>query len=317
MSKLLDDVRNTIRRKHYSIRTEKAYVGWIKRFILYHEKTHPKKMGVKEIESYLTHLAVDRNVASSTQNQALHAILFLYKQVLNIELDLEVDAVRAKKPKRLPTVLTKQEVKTVINLLSGNHRLMVKLLYGCGLRLMECVRLRVKDLDFGQKLVIVRDGKGMKDRVTMLPELLIQPLKEHLTHVKCIHEKDLADGYGAVYLPHALAEKYPNAPKDWIWQYVFPAPNLSIDPRSGIRRRHHFGERSVQRAVKKAADLSNIDKHVTCHTFRHSFATHLLEKGYDIRKIQELLGHKDLKTTMIYTHVMKKEKMDVDSPLDF
>lgn len=317
MSKLLDTVREEIRRRHYSIRTEKAYVRWIKRFIFFHHKKHPKIMGEKEIETFLTHLAVDRKVASSTQNQALHALLFLYRQVLDIELDMKINAVRAKKPKRLPTVLTREEVKKVITLLPAKHRLMAKMLYGCGLRVTECMRLRVKDIDFGQKLVLIRDGKGMKDRVTILPESLIMPLKEHLSHVKRIHEKDLADGFGMVYLPNALARKYPNAQKEWIWQYVFPAKKLSVDPRSGIKRRHHFGERSLQRAVANAGKQSKIDKHITCHIFRHSFATHLLERGYDIRKIQELLGHKDVKTTMIYTHVMNRDKLGVESPLDF
>jgi integron integrase len=317
MSKLLDTVREEIRRRHYSIRTEKAYVRWIKRFILFHHKKHPKIMGGKEIESFLTHLAIDRNVASSTQNQALQALLFLYRDVLDIDLDMEINAVRAKRPKRLPTVLTREEVKKVITLLPAKHRLMAKMLYGSGLRVIECVRLRVKDIDFGQKLVWVRNGKGMKDRVTMLPEPLIMPLKEHLSHVKRIHEKDVAEGFGMVYLPNALARKYPNAQKEWIWQYIFPAKKLSVDPRSGIKRRHHFGARSLQRAVRKAGKLSKIDKHITCHTFRHSFATHLLERGYDIRKIQELLGHKDVKTTMIYTHVMNQDKLGVESPLDF
>jgi integron integrase len=317
MSKLLDTVREEIRRRHYSIRTEKAYVRWIKRFILFHHKKHPKIMGGKEIESFLTHLAIDRNVASSTQNQALQALLFLYRDVLDIDLDMEINAVRAKRPKRLPTVLTREEVKKVITLLPAKHRLMAKMLYGSGLRVIECVRLRVKDIDFGQKLVWVRNGKGMKDRVTMLPEPLIMPLKEHLSHVKRIHEKDVAEGFGMVYLPNALARKYPNAQKEWIWQYIFPAKKLSVDPRSGIKRRHHFGARSLQRAVATAARQSKIDKHITCHTFRHSFATHLLERGYDIRKIQELLGHKDVKTTMIYTHVMNQDKLGVESPLDF
>ncbi|MCK4470914.1 MAG: integron integrase [Anaerolineae bacterium] len=298
------------------MRTEQAYVNWIKRYILFHDKRHPREMGAAEIEAFLTYLAVDRNVAASTQNQALSALLFLYRQVLKQDLVGSIDSVRAKRPKRLPTVLTKEETLRVIGFLSGTHQLMAKLLYGSGLRLMECVRLRVKDVDFAQRQIIVRDGKGMKDRVTMLPDVLIQRLREHLQHTRHIHEDDLAKGYGSVYLPFALERKYPNADREWLWQYVFPATRLSTDPRTGITRRHHINESSLQKAVRRAAKRAGIDKRVTCHTFRHSFATHLLEDGYDIRTVQELLGHKDVKTTMIYTHVLNRGPLAVRSPLD-
>ena len=315
-TKLLDQVREAIQVKQYSIRTEEAYVSWIKRYILFHNKRHPRDMGVPEIEAFLTYLAVDQNVAASTQNQALSALLFLYREVLKQELERPVDAVRAKQPKRLPTVMTKEETLKVIDSLSGTHQLMAKLLYGSGLRLMECVRLRVKDVDFAQHQIIVRDGKGMKDRVTMLPDRLVPSLQDHLRHVKLAHEDDLAEGYGSVYLPFALKRKYPHANREWIWQYVFPATKLSKDPRTGLIHRHHIDASALQKAVRKAARLARIDKHVTCHTFRHSFATHLLEAGYDIRTVQELLGHKDVKTTMIYTHVMNKGPYAVRSPLD-
>jgi len=314
--KLLDQVREAIRVKHYSIRTEEAYVNWIKRYILFHNKRHPREMGVSEIETFLTHLAVEGHVAASTQNQALSALLFLYREVLRIDLERPVDAVRAKQPKRVPTVLTREEVRKVIGFLSGTHQLMAKLLYGSGLRLMECVRLRVKDVDFAQHQLIVRDGKGMKDRVTMLPDVLIPLLQEHLRHVKRMHDDDITQGYGSVYLPFALERKYPNANREWIWQYIFPAVKLSRDPRSGAVCRHHLDESGLQKAVRKAAKRAGLSKRVTCHTFRHSFATHLLENGYDIRTVQELLGHKDVKTTMIYTHVMNRGPYAVRSPLD-
>lgn len=314
--KLLDRVRDAIRAKHYSIRTEEAYVSWIRRFILFHGKRHPKDMGAAEIEEYLTYLAMERNVAASTQNQALSALLFLYQNVLKQDLEHPIDAVRAKKPKRLPTVLTKGEAQQVLAALSGTHQLIAKLLYGSGLRLIESLRLRVKDIDFQQHQIIVRDGKGAKDRITVLPDSLVEPLRKHLRRVKMIHRQDLDDGYGAVYLPDALERKYPNANKAWIWQYVFPSSTLSKDPRSGIVRRHHLHESTVQRAVRKAVKLTRIDKHVTPHVFRHSFATHLLEDGYDIRTVQELLGHEDVKTTMIYTHVLNRGVLAVRSPLD-
>jgi integron integrase len=314
--KLLDLVRDVMRLNHYSRRTEDAYIDWIRRYILFHNKRHPQDMGVKEIEAFLTHLAVQRNVAASTQNQALSALIFLYRDVLQIELPGMIDAVRANKPKRLPTVLTKEEVRKILDCLMGTHQLMAKLLYGSGLRVMECLRLRVKDLDFERRQITVRDGKGMNDRVTMLPESLIPRLQEHLRHVKLIHEDDLAQGCGRVYLPFALAEKYRNAEREWIWQYVFPASKLSTDPRTGIVQRHHLDESVLQKAVRQAARLAGIPKRISCHTFRHSFATHLLENGYDIRTVQELLGHKDVSTTMIYTHVLNRGGLAVRSPLD-
>jgi integron integrase len=314
--KLLAQVRDAIRLKHYSIRTEESYVTWIKRFILFHHKRHPNEMAGAEIEAFLTHLAVQQQVAASTQNQALSALLFLYRNVLNRPLDLSIDAVRAKKPKRLPTVLTKEETLMVIAHLSGTQRLMAKLLYGGGLRLMECLRLRVKDLDFTPRQIIVRDGKGMEDRVTMLPESLIMPLQEHLSPVKRIHAQDVAQGVGPVYLPFALERKYPRAGRLWIWQYVFPSDRLAKDPRTGIIRRHHANESSLQKAVSQAGRTVGLNKRISCHTFRHSFATHLLQQGYDIRTVQELLGHKDVKTTMVYTHVLNRGGMAVRSPLD-
>jgi len=313
--KLLDRVRDALRLKHYSIRTVVSYVNWIRRYVLFHNKRHPNEMGSVEVEAFLTHLAVKENVAASTQNQALSALLFLYREVLKKDLG-PIDALRAKKPKRLPTVLTREEVRRVLGHLSGMHQLMAKLLYGSGLRLMECVRLRVKDLDFAQRAIIIRDAKDDQDRVTMLPESLIAPLQEHLLRVKRLHEEDLAKGYGAVYLPDALERKYPNANREWAWQYVFPSQRLSVDPRSGVVRRHHVDESGLQKAVREAARLAGIPKPVSPHTFRHSFATHLLENGYDIRTVQKLLGHKDVKTTMIYTHVLQRGGLAVRSPLD-
>lgn len=314
--KLLDQVRDLIRLKHYSLHTEEAYTDWIKRFILFHGKRHPQEMGSPEIEAFLTHLAVQQRVAAATQNQALCALLFLYREVLRQEVDAAIEAVRAKKPRRLPVVLTRDETNRVIRQLWGPHQLMAQLLYGSGLRLMECVRLRVKDLDFGQHQIIVRDGKGQKDRVTMLPASLIKPLQAHLVRVKALHHDDLAEGYGAVYLPFALERKYPNANREWAWQYVFPARERSADPRSGQIRRHHTDPTGLQKAVKRAVTKAGLTKPASCHTFRHSFATHLLEAGYDIRTIQELLGHKSVETTMIYTHVINRGGLGVRSPLD-
>ncbi len=314
--KLLDRVRDTIRRKHYSFRTEKSYVAWVRRYILFHNKQHPQVMGRSEIEAFLTYLAVNRKVSASTQNQAFSALLLLYRDVLNKDLDFPIDSVRAKRPKRLPTVLTKDEVLKVIGCLSGIPQLMAKLLYGSGSRLMECVRMRVKDIDFAQHQIIVRDGKGMEDRVTMLPASLVTPLNEHLQRVKLLYEKDLARGYGTVNLPFALERKYPNANREWVWQYVFPSARLSKDTRTGIVRRWHMSDRSLQKAVKTAARLTEINKRVGCHTFRHSFATHLLQNGYDIRTVQELLGHKDVKTTMVYTHVLNRGALAARSPID-
>ena len=314
--KLLDQVRDAIRVRHYSLRTEEAYVNWIRRFILFHGKRHPNEMGGAEIEAFLTHLAVEGHVAASTQNQALSALLFLYREVLHRELDAAINAVRARESQHLPEVLTKDEVRQVLAQLSGIYQLQAKLLYGSGLRLLECLRLRVKDLDFERRALIVRDTKGDEDRVTMLPDALIEPLREQLQRAKRLHEQDLARGYGAVYLPDALDRKYPNAAREWIWQYVFPSEQLSVDPRSGETRRHHLDESGLQRAVRQAAQRAGLDKRVTCHTFRHSFATHLLENHYDIRTVQELLGHKDVRTTMIYTHVLQRGGLAVRSPLD-
>ena len=315
--KLIQKIREIVRLKNYSIRTEQSYVGWIRRYILFHQKQHPKDMGAREIGAFLTHLAVEENVAASTQNQALSALLFLYNDVLEQDLKRDlIDAVRAKKPKRLPVVLTRDEAMAVLTALSGTSQLIARLLYGSGLRLIECLRLRVKDLDFAYRQVTVRDGKGQQDRVTVLPAILVDPLQEHLRRVRMIHQQDLDRGYGSVYLPYALERKYPTAHEEWHWQYVFPAHSRSTDPRSGVVRRHHLSESSVQKAVRQAVKLSDIDKPVGCHTFRHSFATHLLEDGYDIRTVQELLGHKDVKTTMIYTHVLSKGGLAVRSPLD-
>jgi len=314
--KLLDQVRAALRIKHYSLRTEEAYVNWITRFILFHDKRHPKDLGRAEIEAFLTHLAVEQQIAASTQNQACSALLFLYREVFQVEFDPPLNALRAKKPERVPVVLTRAETQQVLDGLSGVHQLMGKLLYGSGLRLMECVRLRVKDLDFERREISVREPKAGHDRVTMLPTGLIGPLQDHLKRVKLLHERDLAAGFGQVYLPFALERKSPNASRDWIWQYVFPSDRLSPDPRSGLVRRHHVDESNLQRAVKAAAQLARLTKPVSCHTFRHSFATHLLESGYDIRTVQELLGHKDVKTTMIYTHVLNRGGLAVRSPLD-
>lgn len=314
--KLLDRMRDCLRTQHYSLRTEQAYVDWARRFILFHQKRHPQDMGVPEVEAFLTYLAVERKVAASTQNQALSALLFLYREVLRQPL-ADVAAVRARQPERVPTVLTKDEAARVLSAMSGPTQLMAKLLYGSGLRALECLRLRVKDIDFEQRCIIVREGKGDKDRVTMLPDNLVTPLREHLARVKHLHEKDLAEGYGTVHLPNALDIKYPHANQEWGWQYVFPAKTRSVDPRTGLQQRHHVNESSLQKAVRAAARLAGITaKPVGCHTFRHSFATHLLDNKYDIRTVQELLGHKDVKTTMIYTHVLNRGGLAVRSPLD-
>jgi len=273
-------------------------------------------MGLPEITAFLTHLAVDLKVSASTQNQALSAILFLYREVLNIEIPDKVNTIWAKKSRPVPIVLSKNEATKVIGFMTGTRQLMTKLIYGSGLRLTECIRLRVKDLDFEYRQIIVRDGKGNKDRITMLPESLVPILRDHLCSVKIIHQQEIVNGMGYVYLPPALGRKYPNAAREWVWQYVFPAPAISTDPRSGLKRRHHLGGSGLQKAVKRAAQRAMINKRVSPHTFRHSFATHLLESGYDIRTIQELLGHKDVKTTMIYTHVLNRGGLAVRSPLD-
>ncbi|MBD2464376.1 integron integrase [Oscillatoria sp. FACHB-1407] len=314
--RLLDQVRHAIRLKHYSLKTEKSYLHYIRDYILFHNKRHPKEMGAEEIRTYLTHLAVQQNVAASTQNVALSALLFLYRHVLNIELPYIDGIERAKTPERVPVVFTRSEVKAILSYLDGIHHLVASLLYGSGLRLNEGLQLRVKDIDFEYQQLVVRDGKGEKDRVTMLPKALVAPLKQQLEKTKQLHQQDLTLGYGAVYLPYALERKYPNANRDWGWQYVLPSWRRSLDPRTKVVRRHHLYERSLQRAVKQAIRQAGMTKHGGCHTFRHSFATHLLEDGYDIRTVQELLGHKDVKTTMIYTHVLNRGERGVRSPLD-
>jgi integron integrase len=314
--KLLDVVRQIIRLKHYSDRTEETYIDWIKRYILFHDKRHPREMGSREIEAFLSYLAIEGKVAASTQNQALSALLFLYREVLKLELDSPVDAIRAKRSRYLPTVLTKEEVLAVIQNLSGVYQIVIKLLYGSGLRLTEGLQLRVKDVDFSGQQLSIRDSKGMESRVTMLPANVGKQLQEHLQAVKRLHQQDLQKGYGSVYLPFALERKYPNAGREWVWQYVFPSDRLSSDPRTSKVRRHHLHESGLQKALKQAVRLAKIEKRVSCHTFRHSFATHLLQNGYDIRTVQELLGHKDVKTTMIYTHVLNRGGRGVRSPLD-
>jgi integron integrase len=315
-SKLLDQVRERIRVKHYSIRTEKQYMHWIKRFILYHGERHPQEMGMAEVEAFLTHLAVEEKVSASTQNQALSSLLFLYKEVLLIDLPWLNNVARARQPQRLPNVLTRTEVRAVLVRMSGIYGLMANLLYGTGMRLMECVRLRVKDLDFERGEIVVRDGKGAKDRVTVLPESLRASLQAHLQQRRALFDDDARLGKASVYLPDALVHEYPDASTEWDWQYVFPAGSFSVDPRSGVERRHHIDEKLLQRAMKKAVQASGIAKPATPHTLRHSFAAHLLDSGYDIRTVQELLGHKDVQTTMIYTHVLNKGRRGVRSPLD-
>ncbi len=314
--RLLDQVRAVMRRKHYSIRTERSYIDWIKRFIFFHHKRHPLEMNAPELEQFLNHLAIERKVSASTQNQALSALVFLYREVLGKEIAWLDNLVRAKQPERLPVVLTETEVRQVLAHLEGRNWLMASLLYGAGLRLMECLRLRVKDIDFDYRQITVRDGKGNKDRITLLPDSSVELLKLQLQKTRTMHAFDLTQGYGEVFLPYALERKYKHAGRQWIWQYVFPAAQLSQDPRSGKIRRHHLDEKSLQRAVKRAVSEARITKAATCHTFRHSFATHLLRSGYDIRTVQELLGHKDVSTTMIYTHVLNRGGKGVRSPLD-
>ena len=314
--KLLDQVRDKIRVKHYSIRTETQYLQWIKRFIFFHGKLHPRDLGAIEVEAFLSHLATEGNVSASTQNQALSALLFLYREVLGVVLPWMDTMVRAKKPQRLPVVLNRSEIALVMERMEGTYSLMARLLYGTGMRLMECCRLRVKDIDFGRREILIREGKGAKDRVTMLPETLILPLQEHLAKRRRLYEDDFAKGMAEVFLPDALARKYPSAASEWAWQYVFPSGSYSVDPRSGHERRHHIDEKLLQRAVKRAVVASGITKLATPHTLRHSFATHLLQSGYDIRTVQELLGHSDVSTTMIYTHVLNKGGRGVISPLD-
>ena len=314
--KLLDQVRGKIRLKHYSIRTEQAYLDWIKRFICHFGKKHPRDLGAAEVEGFLTHLAVAGQVAASTQNQAKSALLFLYREVLESELPWLDNIEQAKATRRLPVVLTRAEVHDLLTRLEGTNWLIASLLYGTGMRIMECLRLRIKDIEFARREILIRDGKGFKDRVTMLPAALVTPLQAHLQRVQALHRQDLEAGYGAVYLPYALERKYPGAARDWGWQYVFPSMRFSVDPRTQITRRHHVQDQAVQRAVKQAARDAGLAKPATPHTLRHSFATHLLEGGYDIRTVQELLGHSDVSTTMIYTHVLNKGGRGVVSPLD-
>jgi integron integrase len=314
--KLLDQVSETLRTKHYAYRTEQTYLDWIKRYIIFHKKRHPKDMGANEIREFIAYLATERKVAASTQNQALSAIIFLYRMVLEQDIILPPGLVNPSRPKRLPTILTHAEAMSVINHMRGTPRLMTKILYGSGLRLMECMRLRVKDIDFENHQIIVRGGKGDDDRLTILPDSVAIEIKHILQDVKALHDKDLREGYGETALPNALGVKYKNAGKEWAWQYIFPASQRSIDPLSGVIRRHHLDEGVLQKAIRNAAQLVKIDKPVTPHTFRHSFATQLLQNGYDIRTVQELLGHKDVKTTMIYTHVLQRGARAVKSPLD-
>ena len=315
-SAFLTEVANTIRTRHYSLRTEQTYIDWIRRYILFHGKRHPREMGEGEVAAFLTHLAVQRNVAASTQNQALNALVFLYKEVLKKPLSTNIPGISyAKRPKKLPVVLTREEVAKLLSQLEGAQWLVACLLYGSGLRLIESLRLRVMDLDFPRRAIVVRNGKGAKDRVVTLADELVLPLQRHLQNVKTRHERDLEAGFGCVYLPYALGRKYPNACREWGWQYVFPASRRSIDPRSNVERRHHIDASVIQKAINTAVKRAGIHKKASCHTLRHSFATHLLERGMDIRTVQEQLGHKDVRTTQIYTHVLNRGGMAVRSPL--
>ena len=314
--KLVDQIQEVMRYHHYAIRTEQTYIKWILDYIRFNETRHPREMGKPEIEHFLSHLAVNRKVAASTQNQALNAIIFLYKHVLDMPLNDHIDAIRSQKQKNLPTVLSTSEINLFFKHINGTNELMAKLLYGAGLRLMECVRLRIKDVDFDNHQIIVRDGKGGKDRATILPKSIRKDLRFHLKRVRKHFELDLAEGCADVYMPDALARKYPGAGKSWIWQWVFPAKSCSRDPRTDIIRRHHTHETGLQKAVANAARKAGINKRVSPHTLRHSFATHMLEAGKDIRRVQELLGHADVRTTMIYTHVMSTNFATLGSPLD-
>lgn len=316
MSQLLDSVRAVMRVRHYSYETEKRYIYWIRKYIFFHNVRHPAEMGAAEVEAFLSHLAVAKSVAASTQNQALASLLFLYREVLKINLPWLDKFSPARKSSRVPVVLTKEEVKIILDELKGTNWLIANLLYGSGLRLMEALRLRVKDLDFGFRQIVVRDGKGGKDRFTVMPTKLIEPLQKQLEFARRLHEQDLRRGFGRVEMPFALERKYPNAEKEWIWQYVFPSKNLSKNPRTGATGRHHVSPASLQKPFKEVIRKSRIAKNASPHTLRHSFATHLLQDGYDIRTIQELLGHKELTTTMIYTHVLNQHRLGVKSPVD-
>ena len=314
--KLLEQVVIVARLRHLSRRTEKAYKYFIRQFILFHNKRHPTEMGTPEIRDFLSHLAVEKNVSASTQNVAFAALLFLYRDVLTLPLERIENVTRARVSKRLPVVFSKEEVNSILKHLSGSAYLAAALMYGAGLRLLECLRLRIKDLDFLYNQITVREGKGAKDRITMFPASVKEQMRKHLLKVKLLHQHDLASGFGEVSLPYALAKKYPNAAREWAWQYVFPATQLSMDPVDGKTKRHHLHDSVIQRAVKRGITKAGISKRGTCHTFRHSFATHLIETGYDIRTVQELLGHKDVRTTMIYTHVLNRGGRGVRSPLD-
>jgi integron integrase len=317
MSQLLNQVRGVMRQRHYSLQTEKTYIYWIKKYIFFHGVRHPKEMGASEVSRFLTHLAVEEKVSAKTQNQAMFALLFLYKEILQAELDyLGGTFTAAKSSARVPVVLTRDEVSRVLENLKGVNWIMANLLYGAGLRLKECLRLRVKDLDFAYRQITVRDGKGGKDRFTILPEKLVEPLAAHLKKTRLQYERDLRAGLGRVWMPSALDRKYPNAAGEWKWQYVFPSPKLSRDPRTGLIGRHHLSESGLQKSFKNALDKAGVEKMASCHSLRHSFATHLLENGQDIRTIQELLGHKEISTTMIYTHVLQTNRLGVRSPLD-
>jgi integron integrase len=316
MSVFLNQISNLLRTRHYSYQTEKTYLYWVKKFIIFHDKRHPKDLGAAEVSSFLTYLAVECKVAATTQNQAMFALLFLYKEFLKVDLPWLDDFTPAKRSERVPVVLTREEVAAVLSNLKGVNWLMANLLYGAGLRLKECLRLRVKDLDFGYRQITVRDGKGSKDRFTVLPQRLVEPLQRHLDAVKTQHEYDLKSGLGKVNMPFALSNKYRNAEREWKWQYVFPSPKLSRHPHTNEVMRHHLSESGLQKSIKESVRKSCIEKHASLHTLRHSFATHLLQNGQDIRTIQELMGHKEITTTMIYTHVLQQNRLGVKSPLD-
>ena len=314
--RLMDEVRRQMRLHHYSLRTEYIYAGWIKRFILANGKRHPRELGAMEVERFLSHLAVEGRVSASTQNQALSALLFLYRKVLGVELPWLDNVVRARAPRRLPVVLSQEEARRLLAQMDGRAWLIASLLYGTGMRLMECLRLRVKDVDFGRNEILVREGKGGKDRRTMLPRSLVEPLQREIERARSLHARDLAEGFGVARLPHALARKHPNAGREFGWQFVFPSTQRSRDPLDGAERRHHFDDGMLARAIKSACRRAGIERPVSAHTLRHSFATHLVESGYDIRTVQELLGHKDVATTQIYTHVLNRGGGGVLSPLD-